>query len=154
MKHMKSVVAVAALMIAAIPASAQMLKCVGKDGKVEYAAQCPPGTKEQQTGIRNQPGAIKPGAAPQQKSLAEREADFRKRQTEATEARQKDEQKAAESAQNQEACLNAKANLAALQEGQRVSKVDPRTGERVFVEDAERPAEIARAQSLVAGNCK
>jgi hypothetical protein len=50
--------------------------------------------------------------------------------------------------------LNAKASLAALQEGQRVSRVDPKTGERVFVEDAERPAEIARAQSLVANNCK
>jgi hypothetical protein len=143
-----------ALMIATAPASAQMLKCIGKDGKVEYATQCPSGTTQQQTGIRNEPGAIKPGAAPQQKSLAEREADFRKRQTEATEARQKSDQKAAETAQNQEACLNAKANLAALQEGHRVSKVDPKTGERVFVDDAERPAEIARAQSLVANNCK
>jgi hypothetical protein len=143
-----------ALLIAAVPVSAQMLKCVSKDGKVEYATQCPPGTTEQQTGIRNQPGAIKSAPPAQQKSLAEREAEFRKRQTEATESRQKEEQKAAESAQNREACLNAKANLAALQEGQRVSRVDPKTGERVFVEDAERPAEIARAQSLVANNCK
>jgi hypothetical protein len=149
----KTIVAVVS-MIAAVPASAQMLKCVGKDGKVEYATQCPPGTKEQQTGIRNQPGAIKSAPPAQQKSLAEREAEFRKRQTEASEARQKEEQKTAEAAQNREACLNAKANLAALQEGQRVSKVDPRTGERVFVEDAQRPAEIARAQSLVESNCK
>jgi hypothetical protein len=141
-------------MIAAVPASAQMLKCVGKDGRVEYAAQCPPGTTEQQTGIRNQPGAIKSAPPAQQKSMAEREADFRKRQTESAEARQKEEKKAAETAQNREACLNAKANLAALQEGQRVSKVDPKTGERVFVSDQERPGEIAKAQSLVASNCK
>jgi hypothetical protein len=149
----KTAIAVA-LLIAAVPASAQMLKCVGKDGKVEYAAQCPPGTKEQQTGIKNEPGAIKPVAPTQQKSLAEREADFRKRQTEGAETRQKDEKKAAETAQNQEACLNAKANLAALQEGHRVTTVDPKTGERVFVEDAQRPAEIARAQGLVTNNCK
>ncbi len=151
---MKTVIAVAVL-IAAFPAgSAQMLKCIGKDGKVEYAAQCPPGTKEQQTGIRNEPGAIKSAPPAQQKSLAEREADFRKRQTEGAEARKKDEEKAAETAQNRDACLNAKANLAALQEGHRVTTVDPKTGERVFVEDAQRPAEIARAQGLVTNNCK
>jgi hypothetical protein len=143
-----------ALMIAAVPASAQLLKCVSKDGKVEYAAQCPPGTKEQQTGIKNDPGAIKSAPAPQQKSLAEREAEFRKRQLEGAEKREKGEKKAAETAQNQEACLNAKTNLQALQEGQRISKVDPKTGERVFVMDDERPAEIARAQALVKSNCQ
>ena len=80
MKQVETAIAVV-LMIAAVPASAQMLKCVGKDGKVEYATQCPPGSQEQQTGIRNQPGAIKSAPPAQQKSMAEREADFRKRQT-------------------------------------------------------------------------
>ena len=84
------------LMLAPFAAHGQMLKCVGKDGKVEYASQCPPGTKEIQTGIRNAPVGVATGDAPQQKSLAEREADFRKRQTEGAEARQKEEKKAAE----------------------------------------------------------
>lgn len=150
---MRTAIAIA-LLIAAAPASAQLLKCVGKDGKVEYAAQCPPGTKEQQTGIRNDPGAIKSAPPPQQKSLAEREAEFRKRQMEGAEAREKADKKATESAQNQEACMNAKATLAALQGGERVSKIDPKTGERLFIQDDERPAEVARAQALVKNNCQ
>lgn len=150
---MKTVIALA-LLVAAAPASAQLLKCVGKDGKVEYAAQCPSGTREQQTGIRNAPAAPSKGSAAPQKSLAEREADFRKRQTEGAEAREKAEKTAAEKEQNREACVNAKANLTALQEGQRISKIDPKTGERVFVQDEERPAEIARAQKLVQSNCQ
>jgi hypothetical protein len=147
---MKTAIAIG-LLIAAVPASAQMLKCVGKDGKVEYASQCPPGTTEQQTGIRNEPGKI---TTPQQKSLADREADFKKRQMEGAEDRKKSEQKAAETAANREACDNARANLKGLQEGQRVVRMDPKTGERIFVQDAERPAEVARAQKAVDTNCK
>lgn len=150
---MKTAIALA-LIFAVFPASAQMLKCVSKDGKVEYAAQCPTGTKEQETGIKNAPSAPSKGSAPQQKSLAEREAEFRKRQIESTEAREKAAKKTSETEQNREACLNAKANLSAIQDGQRISKIDPKTGERVFVEDADRPAEIARAQKLVQTNCQ
>ena len=147
---MKTAIAVA-LMIAAMPASAQMLKCVGKDGKVEYATQCPPGTKEQQTGIRNDPGKI---TSTPQKSFAEREADYKKRQTERADDRKKGDEKAAETAARDEACSNARANLRGLQEGQRVVRMDPKTGERIFVQDNERPAEIARAQKAVETNCK
>lgn len=145
---------VIALLIAAAPASAQLLKCVGKDGKVEYATQCPPGAKEQQTGIRNDPGAIKSAPASQQKSLAERAADAKKRQAESAEDKKKSEQKAAETAVAREQCDNARANLKGLQEGQRVVRLDPKTGERIFVQDEERPAEIARAQKAVDANCK
>jgi len=84
------------IMLAPVAAHGQLLKCVGTDGKVEYASQCPPDTREIQTGIRNVPSAAPPAAA--QKSLAEREADFRKRQTEGAEALQKDDKKTAETA--------------------------------------------------------
>jgi hypothetical protein len=141
-------------MFTVIPAYGQLLKCVGKDGKVEYASQCPPGAKESQTGIKNAPAGPASGAAPQQKSMAEREADFKKRQLEGAEARQKDQAKAAEDAEKREACAASRIQLKALQEGQRISRIDPKTGERVFVEDADRPGEIARAQRSVDSNCK
>ena len=32
--------------------------------------------------------------------------------------------------------------------------IDPKTNERVFLEDADRPAEIAQAQRTVDQNCK
>ena len=150
--------AVFALIAALVPlaAHAQLLKCVGADGRVEYATECPAGSKETQTGIRTtRDGPASTGAAsPEQKSIAEQEAAFRKRQMESAEAQKKEEAKAAELAQNRDNCERARIYLSSLQEGQRISQIDPRTGERVFLEDPQRPAEIARAQQAVASNCK
>ncbi|HXF65533.1 MAG TPA: DUF4124 domain-containing protein [Burkholderiales bacterium] len=151
---MKKLIALALLALAPAVSHGQLLKCVSKDGRVEYAAQCPPGTKEVQTGIKSAPGAQAPSAAPQPKSLAERDAEFRKRMLEREEARQKEEKKAAEEQERRYACESARAYLKSLQEGQRIARVDPRTGERVFLEDAQYAAEIAKAQRAVDTNCK
>lgn len=142
------------MMLVPLSAQAQLLKCISKDGKVEYATQCPPGTKELQTGIRNTPAAPAAGAASQQKSLAEREAEFRKRQLEGNEARKKEEAKAAEKAANRADCERALTYVKSLREGQRIAQIDPKTGERVFLDDASRPAEIARAQKIADDYCK
>lgn len=148
---MKSAIALL-MMLAPFAAHGQLLKCVGKDGKVEYASLCPPETKEIQTGIRNVPSASP--SATTQKSLAEREADFKKRQMEGAEARQKDEKIAAESQEKQAACEQARTYLKSLQVGNRIARVDPKTGERVFLEDPDRPGEIAKAQRAIDGNCR
>ena len=152
---MKAVIGILVLLVP-IAAHGQLLKCISTDGRVEYAADCPPGTKEVQTGIRTtREGPSTSGAAsPQQKSLAEREADFRKRQMESAEAQKKDQAKASELAQNRENCERARIYLRSLQDGHRISQIDPRTGERVFLEDSARASEIARAQSAVDSNCK
>ena len=148
---MKFVIALL-IMLAPVAAHGQLLKCVGTDGKVEYASQCPPDTKEIQTGIRNVPSASPPAAT--QKSLAEREADFRKRQTEGAEALQKDEKKTAETADQRYACDKARSYLKARQEGQRITRTDPKTGERVYLDDSEYASETARAQRAVSEFCK
>jgi hypothetical protein len=36
----------------------------------------------------------------------------------------------------------------------RIAKTDPKSGERIFIEDADRAAEIERAQRAVESNCK
>ena len=152
---MKAAIAFLVLLVP-IAAHGQLLKCTGKDGRVEYATQCPPGTQEQQTGIKStREGPSGSGAtSTPQKSIAEREAEFRKRQMEGADAQKKEEAKAAELAQNRENCQRAQIYLRSLQEGQRISQIDPRTGERIYLEDPQRPAEIARAQQAVASNCK
>ena len=144
------------MMLAPFAAHGQMmLKCISKDGSVEYASQCPPGTKEQQTGIKSTKEGPSSSATPQQqKSFAEREADFRKRQVESAEARQKDEKKTAEDQERQANCAQAQTYLKSLQIGNRIARTDPKTGERVFLEDPDRPAEIAKAQRAVDTNCK
>lgn len=139
--------------IAILPtlAHAQIMKCVGAGGRVEFAAACPPGTKAETTGIRNNPGAAP--AAPQ-KSLAERDAEFRKRRMEGDESAKKSEAKAADDADRKQNCAGAQAYLRSLQSGVRIGKIDPQTGERVFLEDEGRTAETARAQRTVDSNCK
>ncbi|HLF39013.1 MAG TPA: DUF4124 domain-containing protein [Burkholderiales bacterium] len=152
---MKAAIAFLVLLVP-FAAHGQLLKCTGKDGRVEYATQCPPGTQEQETGIKStREGPSGSGAAsPQQKSIAEREADFRKRQMEAQDARLKDEKKTAEDQDRRAACEQAQTYLKSLQVGNRIARVDPKTGERVFLEDPDRPAEITRAQRAVDSNCK
>lgn len=148
---MKTLLAI--LAVASLPCAvhAQIMKCVGAGGRIEFATACPPGTKAESTGIRNNPEAAP--AAPQ-KSLAERAADFRKRKTEQDEAAKKGEEKAQETVDRKQNCEAAQSYLRSLQSGNRIGKTDPVTGERVFLEDNERAAEMARAQRAADTNCK
>ncbi|HSN41320.1 MAG TPA: DUF4124 domain-containing protein [Burkholderiales bacterium] len=131
----------------------QLYKCIDKSGGVEYANACPPGTRQQATGIRSSPGASPSAAAPQ-KSFAEQDAEFRKRQIEKQEGLAKQEKKAAQDAQRQRNCDNARSNLQGLQMGGRIARVDPKTGERVYLDDKDIQQGIAEAQRAVDANCK
>ena len=152
---MKAIIAILLMLAPILMVHAQLVKCVGKDGKVEYAAQCPTGTKEQQTGIKStKEGPKTDPKAAQKSSVAEREAEFRKRQTE----KQAAETKKAEEAKDIEArkinCDNARAHLAGLEAGERVVKIDPATGERSYLDDNERKKAVAQARASVDGWCK
>lgn len=130
----------------------QLYKCVSPSGKlVEYASVCPPGTQQENTGIRNAPGS---SSTVPQKSTAERDADFRKRQMEKQDAAAKQDKKSAEDEQRQLNCDNARSFLASLKSGARISRTDPKTGERVFLEDADYAKESANAQRAVDTSCK
>lgn len=142
------------MMLLSAAAYGQLMKCVGKDGKIEYASQCPPGTKEQATGIRSSPQGAPPAAEAQQKSLSERDADFRKRQSEKQEAQAKDAKKTAENEERSRACERARAYLKSLETRNRVVKRDPQTGERIYLDEAGYQAEIAATQRSIETNCK
>jgi hypothetical protein len=131
----------------------QLLKCVDRSGRIEYANVCPPGARQEQTGIKNTPTSSGSSSTPQ-KSLAERDAEFRKRQTEQQEAQAKQDKKTAENQQMQRACEDSRSYLKSLQAGNRVARTDPKTGERVFLEDKDYAGEIANAQRTVDANCK
>ena len=158
---MKTVIAVRVILAALVMAApaavhAQLVKCVSKDGKVEYARDCPPGTTESKTTIRSGPAGTGGAASPPpaQKSLAERDAAFKKRQIEQQEADAKDAKGKQEEQTKRENCQNAQAYVKSLEEGLRMTRTDPKTGERIFMEDAERAAELTKAQERVAKNCK
>ena len=143
------------LVLAPLSAQAQLLKCVGKDGKIEYAAQCPTGTKEQQTGIKNtKEGPTASDKSTAQKSLAERDADFRKRQTDQQAAATKKAGESKDAEARKANCDNAKSHLTAVESGERILKVDPTTGERSYLDDNERKRALAQARASVDNWCK
>ncbi len=162
-------------LMGSVTAEAQILKCVGKDGKVEFATTCPTGTQQLDTGVSSRPAsapakddkggkdkpADKSGKALEKgtekgapKSLADREAESRKNQKEKADADAKAEKSAAEIAQRKQACEDGRAYLKRLQERQRTARTDPKTGERVFFEEQDFVRETANAERVVAENCK
>lgn len=151
------------LTVASVTVQAQIMKCVGKDGKIEFASSCPAGTKQQDTGVANKPAPAptaksdgksdgKDKAAP--KTTADRDLEFRKRQADQKDTETKAAQKATETADRQRACQTAQANLQALRNRQRMIRTDPRTGERVVYEDADYQRELPITERLVMENCK
>jgi hypothetical protein len=97
--------------------------------------------------------ATAPEAAPKAPpTTAERNAEFKKRRAEQAEK----EKKAAEQAQADAArsadCERARAYLSSLQAGERIAQTGS-NGERSYLSDEERQAEIDKAQRYLA-NCK
>jgi hypothetical protein len=157
---MKTIVALAMLAVSG-GAAAQINKCLDSSGKVVGYGDCPPGTRSEASTVKSAPTppsvpAAKPAAsgssAPQ--SSAEKDADFRKRQLDKKEAEEKAAKKQASAEQNQRACEEARAYLKSLQAGNRITKNDPKSGERVFLQDNEYASETARTQKTIQANCR
>ena len=148
---MKRLLIGCAAILAAGAAAGQVLECVDAKGKKEYAQICPPGTVQETKLMKSSPPGG-PGAAA--KSQAEREAGFRKRNMERQEAEAKAEKEKADSKIAERNCNDARSQLKLLQDGLRIARTDPNTGERSYLTDDERPAEIANAQKAVASWCK
>ena len=163
-----TVLAGTALLTMCAGAQAQIMKCVGKDGRVEFATSCPQGVKEQNTGVSSKPAAPPPAkdekvaskgtdkgadkGAP--KSLADREAESKKRQAEQQAAAAKSDKEAQDKANRQRACEGAQSNVAALKSRQRNYRIDPKTGERIVYEEADYVREQQLAQQQVVDYCK
>lgn len=143
-----------AAMLLAGGALAQAYKWVDKDGRVRYGDRPPPGVNAKALQAPSGPASSSSSstATPQRLTPAEQEAAFRKRRIEAQKAEEERAKEAAAEKQRQENCAGAKRQLTALESGQRIARFDA-NGERQYLEDADRPAEIARARKLVADWC-
>jgi len=166
---MRLVLVLGAGLIAALPAAAQQLyKYVGPDGKVQYSDRPPPdGRKaEKVTGSRlsSVPGAPVAAAstdaaksdaakASAPKTAAEQDQAFRQRRLDQEEKAKKDEKLAQEQQIQAESCANARRELAGMQSGARVARLNEK-GERVFLDDAGTQSEIARMEREIAAGCK
>jgi uncharacterized protein DUF4124 len=138
----------------ALPAHAQVYKCVVGGRTIYSQTPCP--ANSQSTTIRRSgptdpaPGAGKSGAP---MTAAEQEQAFRKRQQEQQAAAKKQGEKAAESQQKQENCSNARSQLAQFEAGGRITRFDEK-GERTYLGDDEIEQEKSRARALVDQWCR
>jgi hypothetical protein len=136
---------------------AQQYKWTDKNGRTQYGDVPPPGVKA--TPLRPPPSApAAEAAAPNAAKKgpltpAEKAAEYRKRQQEASKEREKlaQEQQAAEA--KKENCARAQDALRTLQSGQRLSGIDAK-GERYYLDEAQIARETARAQQGVQQWCK
>ena len=141
---------VAAGLLLAGAAQAQVYKCVDPSGKTVYSqVPCPSGDKART--LRTEPAPASSSAAG--KSVNDAEMAFRKRELGREEADKKAAQEAADEKQKQENCNRARASVAQLEAGGRVSRFNAQ-GEREFLGDAELAQEKARSQALVQQWCK
>ncbi|MDR2688493.1 MAG: DUF4124 domain-containing protein [Azoarcus sp.] len=167
MKHtfsstLASTFVLALVMTFALPASAQIYQWKDKDGKVHFSDAPPPDIKIE---VNAKPGATpspatdaadeaaSPEIATPQKSLAERELEFKQARAEKAEAEAKAKQEAADAQRRARECERARTQLNALTNGQRMVRLGA-TGEREFLDDKMRAEEIARAQGVVEQMCK
>jgi hypothetical protein len=148
----------------AAAALAQQFKWVDKNGKTQYGDTPPAGVKA--TPLRGSSAPPPSAPAPEAKAAAkdakaapkgpltpaEQEAEFRKRQLEAQKAREKDEKTAQDQEARRTNCANAQEQVRVMESGQRVSRTDAK-GERYYVEDDQRAAELAKARKAASAWC-
>ena len=154
---MRQLLASVSILILATAAQAGVTRWVDTEGKVHYSDQPPPPTAKSQKNLDLKNSPVLPMAPPYskggEKSLAEKDLESRKRRVQAEENAAKQAKDQEEAKSRKANCEQARSQLQALQEGQRVSKFDEK-GERVFIEDAERAKAIEGAKKTVDSWCK
>jgi hypothetical protein len=125
-----------------MPALAQVYKWVDANGVTHYSERPQEKSKAKELNLRDaSPRQTGNGAT--SPSLSDRELDFRKRQ--ATRA-QEETQTTQEKAQRESKCRAARASLTDLKATNRVYERNE-SGERVFMNDAQRDALIAKREA-------
>lgn len=119
-------------------------------GQVHYS-DTPPSDGKART-VR-QPALAPTQTAPAQESYVDKELAFRKRLAEKAETEEKARKDKADSEQRQRECTASKQHLAGLESGQRIVRFNE-AGERIFMDDSERAAEIERTRKAVDRICQ
>lgn len=131
------------------PAAAAMYKWTDAQGRTVYSDQPPAASSVKTEQLRPPPPPANPNAA---KELAQREADYRKRQTESVETAKKAEKESMDTAKRAEACAQAKGQIKQLAESQLVIYRYNEKGEREVMNDDARGRERARLNAFLRDN--
>ena len=155
---MKTRLPLALALLLPLCATAQIYEYKDAAGRTVYTDQPPVGTTIKSKTLANG-GTAAPNsssgstAATAQKSTVDREMEFRKRQKDAKEQSAKAEKESADKATRTEDCRRANLHLQALESGERVAMRDAQ-GERMYLDDEQRAAEIARTRKAISDICR
>ena len=86
------------------------------------------------------------------KTIAEREMEFRKRQQERADSDKKAAEEQTKNATKTAECDRARGYLKSLDDGVRITRTDA-SGNREFLDDAQRAAEADRTRKIIQGTC-
>jgi hypothetical protein len=137
------------LLFALSAGNAQIYQWKDDNGKTTISDKPPLGAVHDERKIDAPP----PGNAAAQKSLADRDFEFRQRQKEAQENADKARKQQAAASERSEYCESARRQLKALESGERLAMRDDK-GERYFMDDAQRQQEAEKTRQLIAQNCR
>lgn len=138
-----------AALLAALPAQAQMYKCVDARGVTQYADKPCPGGKGTEVDIRGQP-PISGKVTPERDDLQAAERDFQRREAKRERKRQADAK--ADDARRRR-CATAQAERQRWASVGRVATTDSK-GERRYLDDNERAAKTAQLDAEIARSCR
>jgi Domain of unknown function (DUF4124) len=138
---------ISVLLALAVPAFGQVYKWVDEKGVTHYGEAPPQGKPATEISNKVVPGSA--GARPAE-DLGEKDREFRQRKIQADAAQEKQQQ---EAVRRQELCNQQRDLLARLKQSGRTYTLNEK-GERVYMDDAERDASIARQEKFVAEQCK
>lgn len=129
----------------ALPAQATLYKWVDANGRTVYSDQPPPGNVKSEV-----MGAAPPPANPDAaKELANREAEFRKRQQDRGDEAKKAEKSRGEAQKLAGFCTQARAQVAGLRKTDVTMYRLNEKGERVVMDEAGRRAEADKLEALI-----
>lgn len=150
---MKPTIALITTLLAALTTSfsvnAQIYEYKDASGKTVYTDQLPVGVSSR----TRDSGERATSSSGTQKSVAERDVEFKKRQQDQKEASEKAQKEAVSKNTIKQGCASERQQLQLLESGERIATRDEK-GERVYMDDAQRAVEIERTRKLVAEACK
>lgn len=147
---MKRFALAAVALLVATTVNAQIYQWKDENGKTIISDKPPMGNVRQQRKIASETPVASPSP---QKTTADRDLEFRKRQKESQESAEKAKKEQTASADKQENCNSARRHLKALESGERIALRDDK-GERYFMEDQQREQEIEKSRQAVQSNCQ
>lgn len=142
-----------AMSLVAAPAVAQIYKYKDASGRMIISDKPPPGKNVPAATGNALPaegeGKAPPAAAPQAKPGVDPKLEARRQEQEAKAKAEQDEKTRANQEEMKAACAESRGYLAALEDGQRIARRTA-SGEREFLSDEQRAAEIERVKKRLA----